>query len=314
MNLRTAKDRQPCQTKNMFNNRYNTPALKISVFLMSLIVLLASSGFSQGTIFGEVTNSDLTTPKNEVIYFIGFLDDTDEEIRIENCVGAGYDNDNWYDDFQNYLTEAPGNPYDFHFFNIANGEMAILSGSIPSDSYHQEDVQLAYGSWPESPTGLSAEILPDSTMKIVWDYLPGLTYRIYRRMSSSSGSFFRIDEPSGSPDNPGVADSIFIDTTVDNISSYNYLIIPLDNDIVGCYSEYISVSSNPGPMLCGDANGSGIVNIFDITYIIAYLYFEGPVPVSIEAADVNGQPGINIFDITYFISFMYMEGPELICP
>ena len=29
----------------------------------------------------------------------------------------GYDAGNWFDDFQNYLTEAPGNPYDYHFFN-----------------------------------------------------------------------------------------------------------------------------------------------------------------------------------------------------
>ncbi len=61
-------------------------------------------------------------------------------------------------------------------------------------------------------------------------------------------------------------------------------------------------------ILCGDVNCDGKINIFDITYLIAYLYKGGPAPVSIEAADVNNDGAVNIFDITYLIAYLYKGG------
>lgn len=283
-------------------------------FIALLTVLMVSPVFSQGTIFGEVRYSDLGIPANGEVYFVGYLDDTDEEIRIESCVGAGYDNGYWYDDFQNYLTEAPGNPYDFHFFSTVNEETAILSGPIPSNSYQQEDVLLSAGSRPDAPTGLSGVLLEDSTVKISWVYQSGLSYRIYRRLSNSDGSLFRMDDPTGSIFNPGVADSIFIDNTVDNINKYDYLVIPVDGGTLGLHSEIISVSTDPDQFICGDADGNSKINLLDITYIISYLYKGGPAPEPIQSADVNGRPGINLLDITYLIGFLYKGGPDLDCP
>jgi len=66
--------------------------------------------------------------------------------------------------------------------------------------------------------------------------------------------------------------------------------------------------------MCGDANNDEYVNIFDITYIIQYLYQEGPAPNPSGSADVNNDSTINIFDITYLIEYLYMEGPEPNCP
>jgi len=66
--------------------------------------------------------------------------------------------------------------------------------------------------------------------------------------------------------------------------------------------------------LCGDANGDGDINIFDITHIISYLYLDGPPPVSLDAADVNNDGVINIFDVTHLIAFLYMDGDPLDCP
>jgi len=65
--------------------------------------------------------------------------------------------------------------------------------------------------------------------------------------------------------------------------------------------------------VCGDANGDEIVNIFDITYLISFLYMEGPPPVIYEMCDVNGDDVVNIFDVTYLISHLYMEGPPPNC-
>jgi hypothetical protein len=64
---------------------------------------------------------------------------------------------------------------------------------------------------------------------------------------------------------------------------------------------------------CGDINGDDVINIFDITGLISYLYREGTPPVSDWAADVNGDMLINIFDITYLITYLYIEGPDPAC-
>lgn len=61
----------------------------------------------------------------------------------------------------------------------------------------------------------------------------------------------------------------------------------------------------------GEANADGTINIFDITYLITYLYLGGPAPV--PYALCNGDPNCdctcNIFDITYLIQFLYLSGP-----
>ena len=61
--------------------------------------------------------------------------------------------------------------------------------------------------------------------------------------------------------------------------------------------------------IAGDANGDKTVNIFDVTYLISFLYLEGPEPVPYDAGNVNGGGLINIFDVTYLISFLYLDGP-----
>ncbi len=65
--------------------------------------------------------------------------------------------------------------------------------------------------------------------------------------------------------------------------------------------------------ICGDANNDGIVNILDITFLIANLYKSGPPPESEWAADPNGDGIINLLDITYLISSLYKDGPDPAC-
>jgi len=92
-----------------------------------------------------------------------------------------------------------------------------------------------------------------------------------------------------------------------------------DSDGVGdicdnCPEDYNPEQNDICSYICGDANGDGTHNIFDITYLITYLYLGGPAPDPLEAGDANGDGTINIFDITYLITYLYLEGPEPICP
>lgn len=202
--------------------------LKLLCLSIMIFLLGSSSAFAQGSIFGAVTNSDLSTPANGEITFVGYLDDTDEEIRIESSVGAGYDAGNWFDDFQNFLTEAAGNPYDYHFYNSTNGEGFILSGIIPSSSFHQEDIALSGIPWPSKPTGLVGTAISSSSIVLSWANVPGLTYHVYRRSGTSNGSYFRLDNLAGDLSDPGVSDTFFVDDYVGVVSEYDYIVIAED--------------------------------------------------------------------------------------
>lgn len=212
--------------------------------LLVMLLLYSSSAFAQGSIFGTVANSDASTPANGEINFYGFLGDTDEEIRIETSIGAGYDAGNWFDDFQNYLTEAPGIPYDYYFYNVANGEGAVLSKLIPNNSFQQENITLGAVTWPARPTGLAGRAVSGSSVIVTWNHVAGQTYHVYRRPATSSGSFFRIDAPSGSLTNPGTADSFYVDNTVNGTDSYTYLIIAQNGSaLLGPHSDPLTVNS-----------------------------------------------------------------------
>ena len=247
----------------------------MKTFLPGLVLLMvlamSTSAFAQGSIYGNVTNSDASTPANGEINFVGFLDDTDEEIRIESADGAGYDAGNWFDDFQNYLTEAPGNPYDYLFYNTVNGEGFQLSGSVPVESFVQEDVQLAPVVWPDAVTGLTGVTVSANRAVISWNAVPGLTYHVYRRAGTSNGSFFRIDDPTGNLANPGVADSFFVDATVNGTSTYSYVVIAEDaSGNLSPHSSVISVNTAAidSPVVAsidpatGTATGGTLVNVY----------------------------------------------------
>lgn len=222
----------------------STRNLTLLSVLIMLLLVQTEPILAQGSIFGTVTNSDLSTPDDGYISFFGFIDDTDEEIRIESSFGAGYDNGHWLDDFQNYLTESPNDPFDYYFYNLANNEGGSISGFISISGYQQEDADLATVGWPTQPTGLTGYSASVSSIEITWDDVSGLTYHVYRRELPSYGSFFRIDDPTGSLANPGVSGGLFIDNTVNTGTSYHYLIIARDaSGNFGPHSDFIEVIS-----------------------------------------------------------------------
>lgn len=77
---------------------------------------------------------------------------------------------------------------------------------------------------------------------------------------------------------------------------------------------YLYGYQSSGAPDCGDANADGSLNILDVTYIITFLYMQGPAPEPIYIADVNSSGEINLLDITYLIAFLYTGGPEPVCP
>ncbi len=283
------------------------------LFIMLAIISPTKNIFAQGDIFGNVANSDASTPANGDIIILGYLENSDEEIKIESCVGVGYDSGNWYDFLPNYLTASVGDQFNYHFYNIINGEIYNLSGTIDISGFQQEDIILFSSTLPEKPDGLTGKGLSGTSVEINWTSVFGLTYHIYRRDASSNGSFFRIDDPSGSLSNPGVTSGPFIDNTVDGTSTYHYLIIAENGS--GDMSPHSDILIQTSiTFMCGDVDNSDHIDILDVIYIINFKYKEGPAPDYFESADVNSDGGINILDAIYLINFKYKGGPDPICP
>jgi len=69
----------------------------------------------------------------------------------------------------------------------------------------------------------------------------------------------------------------------------------------------------PTVVLCGDVNGSGVVELGDVVYLISYLYKNGPAPIPLQAGDVNCSGSVELGDVVYLISYLYKSGPAPIC-
>lgn len=285
-----------------------------SIFAL-MMGFMPQIAIGQGSIFGQVSNADLSVPADGEMLFFGFLDNTDEEIRIESSVGAGYESGNWFDDFQNYLTESAGNPYRYYFQNSTNQEGAVLQKLIPSNSFQQENISLSPVSWPARPTGISAALDTSGAVIVSWDMVSAYTYHVYRRLNEGGGSFFRLDNPSGALSDRGVSSNMFVDSAVQNDVSYDYVIIAEDD--FGDYSIHSEIVTVLAPVGCcvlaGDASGDGIVNIGDVTQLIRWIFFFDPLPVCNDQADANNDARVNIGDLTYLIAWIFRGGPEPVC-
>ena len=282
--------------------------IEILILIVALSLVLMADAQGQGSIFGTVNNDDGSIPEVEALSFFGYLGDADDEIRTESMVGAGYDAGNWFDDFQNYQDEAPGLPYDYHFYNLYNGEEATLSDLIPNNSFQQEDLLLAAATWPAAPTGLLVAARTENTLTLTWDLQPTLTYHVYRRTATSDGSFFRRDNPAGSLADPGVAGDQFIDTGIVAEQEYDYLLIAENAaGILGIHSVVLDTGAEP--YLCGDADASGSINVSDAVYLIQYIFAGGPAPEPLPAGDVDCSASINVSDAVYLIQYIFAGGP-----
>gem|GEM_PF-850975 len=62
--------------------------------------------------------------------------------------------------------------------------------------------------------------------------------------------------------------------------------------------------------LCGDADGSGEVDIDDAVFLINYIFAGGPAPDPVEVGDADCSGEIDIDDVTYLIAFIFSGGPE----
>ena len=84
-------------------------------------------------------------------------------------------------------------------------------------------------------------------------------------------------------------------------------------------TDYLTFFAIPTPgednvgYRCGDADGNIQIDILDVTYMIDYLYRNGPSPIMIKSSDANDSGNINLLDIIYLINYLYKGGPTPVC-
>lgn len=288
---------------------HNVTACAVAtVAFLSTVVMWAQPALAQGSIFGTVRNADFSTPPDSAVLFMGFLNNTDNEIRLQICDGAGYETGNWFDDFQNYLDEAPGIPYTYLFYNIDRGEFFNLSSTVPSNSFQQENVALAPATLVPRPSNVTGRALADTAWEVSWQSVAAATYHLYRRVSSSGGSFFRIDDPDGLS-MVGLSDTIYVDSDIVPGSGYTYLVVavngsgdfspPSDTSVSGCCIGVV-----------GNANGDALeeVDIADLTYLVNYLFVTFVPPPCLAEGNITGDPAgeIDIADLTRLVNYLFV--------
>ena len=72
------------------------------------------------------------------------------------------------------------------------------------------------------------------------------------------------------------------------------------------------ITGVPGepPVLCGDVNNNGVVDVGDVVYLVAYLYKGGPPPIPMVCVgDVNNNDIVDVGDLVYLVGYLYKGGP-----
>jgi parallel beta-helix repeat protein len=84
----------------------------------------------------------------------------------------------------------------------------------------------------------------------------------------------------------------------------------MDGDSNGVAIVDIGADEFPGePLLCGNVNGDGLIDVRDVVYLINYLFIDGPLPIPFFAGDANLDSVVDIADVVYLIEYLFMGGP-----
>lgn len=87
-------------------------------------------------------------------------------------------------------------------------------------------------------------------------------------------------------------------------------------DFEDTISDTISIHVSSQALVCGDADGNGLVNISDAVYLVSYIFGSGQAPSPLERADCDCSGIVNIADAVYLIAFIFGGGvaPCAACP
>lgn len=104
--------------------------------------------------------------------------------------------------------------------------------------------------------------------------------------------------------------SLFIRRFVTSADDWQPFFLEFSDGVISVTTSTDSIYLGPGSYVSGDADGSGIVNISDAVYLIAYIFGGGEPPNPSLAGDADCNGIVNISDAVYLIAYIFGGGNE----
>ena len=79
------------------------------------------------------------------------------------------------------------------------------------------------------------------------------------------------------------------------------------------YGPHCWEVGEPSVYMCGDANFDQAINLLDVSYLVDFIYRNGPQPFPNGAGDNNADGEINILDVSNLVNYLYRNGPPPVC-
>jgi aminopeptidase N len=156
------------------------------------------------------------------------------------------------------------------------------------------------GAWSMFIVTLDSEIAP------AYQYTPYLdTIQIRGGNGNNTWSIIGGALPSGyGVNNSGVISGITADT-----GTFTFTVKVKANMSAFADSAQFSIHVAPTSVMAGDMTLDGVVDLSDLTFLIDYLFNDGPAPLSKATADVNASCAIDVSDLSYLVDFLFSSGP-----
>lgn len=75
-------------------------------------------------------------------------------------------------------------------------------------------------------------------------------------------------------------------------------------------TQAVYIVIEEGGFTRGDVNRDGIIDVADVTYLINYLFAQGPEPLPLASGDVDCDSSVNVADVIYLINYLFRGGPS----
>ncbi|MCK4856404.1 MAG: dockerin type I repeat-containing protein, partial [candidate division Zixibacteria bacterium] len=187
-------------------------------------------------------------------------------------------------------------------FHYNSDDVVIRSldtaGSVLPENWH---IELSYPAdtsyfWP----------VPDSNQVIIVAFA-GIS-ESFHYLEAQTGGLLTTIWLQIVPDAP--AQEIDLDTTFIVPAGEFLFAVKGGGAIRPAYSDCNSADIILAALVCGDADGNGMVNVADVVYLIDYIFAGGPAPNPLLAGDVDCNAMVNIADVVYLINYIFGGGPE----
>jgi|GEM_PF-968826 len=170
-----------------------------------------------------------------------------------------------------------------------------------------------YDTGPPSPPILLSAIPGDGRIVVQWMSNPELDikgYKIYFDSDNSGPPYNGTASIYGQPSPVDVGnDTVHTLTGLFNDSTYFISICAYDmSGNKSSYSE--ELTAVPSQYMCGDANGTGDIDIDDIIYLVNYIFLGGIPPDPLWLGDTNCSEDIDIDDIIFTVSYVFLGGND----